>query len=121
MKTSRIWAATGFLLASLGSGAANAQSADFVFTNNTQFTVRTLHFWPTVRDYRGPDRLGAETMESGESYAFSPHDGGCVYSIRIELQEYEHVEQWDDINLCNLYRLTLQYNYRSRNLSLGKD
>lgn len=116
MKPSRVWAATGFVLTSLTGGTAWAQDADFVLVNNTPFTVYSVHFWPSNRGFIGPDRLGGETMSSGEAYTFRPRERGCVYNVRVTLQENDYQEQWNEVDLCELFTLTVNYNFRDRDL-----
>ena len=110
MKTSKFLATTGFLLTALTGGTANAQqNADFILANNTGLTVYSLYISPTGVEDWGPDRLGDGTIASGQSRAFRPRNGGCMYRIRVTLENgYE--KQWDDVNLCNLSTLTLSYN-----------
>lgn len=103
------------------SGAAHAQSADFVLANNTEFTVYSVHFWPTVTETRGPDRLGDATLRSGATHVFSPSDSECSYNIRVKLADNDYEKQWNSINLCKLRTFTLNYNYVTGDLWASKD
>jgi hypothetical protein len=116
MKTSRVWAITGFVLTTLSGGTANAQSANFTLVNNTGFVVYSVYYWPSERSYPGPDRLGRSTITSGESHDFNPRDDECIYNIRITLETDGYEKQWDDLNLCDLSKFTLNYNFATRNL-----
>lgn len=120
MKTSKVWAATGFLLTTLTSGTLNAQSARFTLVNDTAFTVHSVYYWPSDSDYRGPDRLGDETIDSGDSYQFSPNHDECRYNIRVTLERGEYEKQWTNVNLCTLNTLTLHYSYVTQVLSVSK-
>lgn len=121
MKPHRVWAATGCLLAALTGGTASAQSANFTLVNNTGYTIYSVHFWPSGRGYRGSDRLGDDVIGSGQSRTFAPYDGGCIYDIRVRLEDNGYEKQWNNVNLCNLYRFTLNYNYQTRILWASSD
>jgi len=121
MKTTRMWAVTGCLLTTLGSGAANAQSANFVMANNTAFTVYAVHIWPVETIHEGPDRLGNDTIRSGGTYVFTPHNGDCLYNVRVTFQDDGNDAQWNDVDLCRLTTLTLSYNYLLRNLTASTE
>lgn len=108
------------MAAALAGGTAGAQSPDFKLANNTPFTVYYVHFWPTSGGIEGPDRLGEDIIPSGATYSFEPRDGGCMYNLRITLEERNYKEQWSNINLCELYTLTLNYNHLNKDLSLSK-
>ena len=115
MKTSSVGALTGFLLATLATGTANAEDTDFILANNTQFSVFYVYFWPVTDDGPGPDRLGRKTLSSGKRLQFTPRDGGCHYNIRVGL-ENDKYEEWNNVNLCNLSSVTLNYDYLNREL-----
>jgi hypothetical protein len=109
MKTSKFLATMGFVLTTLAGGTASAQqNTDFILINNTGVSVYSVYIWPTGITIRGSDQL-AGTIESGESREFRPSDGGCMFNIRVVL-ENGHEQQWGNLNLCNLSKLTLSYN-----------
>ena len=115
MKTSRVWAATGFLMMTVASGTLHAQSPAFTLVNDTAFSVLTVHYWPSTEDdNRGPDRLGTRTIKSGQSYRFSPNHDECWYDIRVTLAGGDKERQWTNVNLCDLNTLTLRYSYVDR-------
>ena len=123
MKTHRMRAAAGRLLAALAvlaTCSAQAQSPNFILTNNTGFTVYSVHIWPSVSGNRGRDRLGDDTIPSGASYEFRPNMDECMYNIRIQLEDSGYEKQWDDVDLCSLVTLTLNYNYQTRSLWASK-
>ncbi|MGI4842128.1 MAG: hypothetical protein ACRYF7_02320 [Janthinobacterium lividum] len=115
MKTSRMWAAAGCLLAGLGA-SVEAQDTTFTLVNNTEFTVRSVYIWPVTTDYRGPDRLGSDYIPSGRSYAFRPEDDTCRYNIHVTMTDSEDEFRTDSVNLCELRKLTLYYDYQERDL-----
>ncbi len=121
MKTSSALAATGFLMMTLASGTLHAQSsAAFTLVNDTAFTVYSVYYWPSNRQQQGPDRLGDRTIESGDSFEFSPNHGECRYNILVTLQGGEYERQWSNINLCTLSTLTLGYSHVTQTLSLSR-
>ena len=122
MTTSRSWAMTALLLAAMTAGPAyTQQSAAFVLANNTEFTVLSVYYWPSSSGFRRTDRLGDDVIPSGESYTFAPRDGGCMYNVSVTLRESEYEEQWNNINLCDLHTLTLNFNYVNEDLWVSRN
>lgn len=116
MKRIKFCAAMGFLLMTALDGTAKAQDTRFTFVNNTAYTVNSVYIWPSNAYSRGPDRLGSRTVESGESHSFRPRDNECIYNIRVRLQNNIE-EEWDELDLCEMQMLELQFNYRTGTLS----
>jgi hypothetical protein len=115
MKTHRVWAATGFLLTALASETSQAQNTFFTMENDTHFTVYAVYIWPSDKASTGPDRLGADTIDSGQSYAFQPTNGDCTYNVRVVL-DAAPAKRWDDVDLCALTTLSLHYNFMNEEL-----
>ena len=103
-------AVAGLALASIGMDAS-AQDTEFRLANNTGFTVRSVFIWPSGETYQGTDRLGKRMIPSGKTQVFEPLDGECEYNVRVTLLDQDAEHQWDDVNLCSLSQLTLNYNY----------
>lgn len=120
MKTSRMWAAAGCLLAGL-SASVEAQDTTFTLVNNTEFTVRSVYIWPVTTDYRGPDRLGTDYIPSGRSHTFRPLDDECRYNIRVTLTDSDDEFRTNGVDLCGLRKLTLYYDYEERDLRASVD
>lgn len=116
MKTNKPLVALGLALASLAGMETHAQNTQFTLANNTGFTVRSVFIWRSADTYQGPDRLGNNMIPSGEYHEFRPRNGGCTYNVRITLLNEDDEYQWDDVDLCDLSRLTLNYNYLDRQL-----
>lgn len=117
MKTTGVWAATAGLLALLAGAHAGAQSTSFFMANNTAYTVYSVFIWPIDARGAGPDRLGRGVIPSGDVHFFTPNEGTCVYNIRVALQEADDETQWDDVNLCEVTTLTLNYDHMNGNLT----
>lgn len=115
MKKSNFYATMGFLLLTAVDGTSNAEDTRFIFVNNTAFTVESIYIWPSNVDLRGPDRLGNRTIESGGSYAFRPRADECIYNIAVRLQNNIE-EEWDNLDLCEMLRFELGFNYETRTL-----
>ncbi len=121
MKTSRMWAATGCLLTGLSAATVEAQDTTFTLVNNTEFTVRSVFIWPVTDGYRGPDRLGSDTIGSGRSYRFSPDDEECWYNIRVMMMDTNDEFRSNSVDLCSLNKLTLYYDYQEGNLWASRE
>jgi hypothetical protein len=121
MKTRQLWIAIGILLSVLTGAPAHAQDPSFTLVNNTGFTVYSVHYWPVTSSSRGSDRLGRNTISSGDTHDFYPDDEACVYNVRVALEGRNEERQWNDINLCRLVTLTLNYNYLIQDLWVSRE
>lgn len=120
MKRRKFLAAMGLLFLTAFDGTANAQDTRFTFVNNTAFTVYSVYIWPSSEDSRGPDRLGRYTVESGQSRSFRPYANECIYNIAVTLQNSIE-EEWDELDLCQMLRFELGFNYQTRTLVASAD
>lgn len=117
MKITRVWATMGFLLAPLSGGAANTQNTRFDLANNTAYAVHSVYIWPTGTTDLRQDRLGNYILQGGQSLRVEPHDGGCMYNIRVVLEDDGAETQWDNVNLCDLSIVILNYDDQNGGLS----
>lgn len=115
MKASSVFAAAGFLLATLPSETVSAQDAEFVLANNTGFRVFHVYYWPVTVEGPGPDRLGDNYIPSGSRVTFTPREEACSYHIRVKLEDNQYKE-WNSVNLCGLSSIMLNYDYLSEEL-----
>lgn len=107
-------------MATLAGGMAHAQNTAFSLANDTEFTVYAVYIWPSDSRYRGPDRLGDDTIASGRSYTFVPTDGECTYNLRVRLA-HEQEQRWDNVDLCQLTTITVHYNHVTQDVYASGD
>ena len=96
--------------ADAGDEAAPAAGAaqDFSLVNNTGHTLVTLNVSPNDSDQWGPDILGVEMLENGESgqISFARGQDQCLWDIRGTFSDGE-TGDWRGVNLCETTTITL--------------
>lgn len=96
--------------ADAGEEAAPAAGAaqDFSLVNNTGRTLVTLNVSPNDSDQWGPDILGVEMMENGQSgdVSFTRGQDQCLWDIRGTFSDGE-TGDWRGVNLCETTTITL--------------
>ena len=111
--------ATGF--ASLGAIAAQRGDADFTMTNRTGLTIEEIYVSAVNRNAWGRDRLGDGVLENGRSRQLRFGDNAaCQQDIKIVFDNKDEVV-WNNVNLCELEKITLRYDKANRRISATPD
>ena len=98
----------------LTSMAASA-SADFLLTNRTGFDLREIYVSPANKNSWGRDRLGRNLLENGRARKFVFADtAACVQDLKVVFEDDGSEAIWENINLCELEKITLKYNRKTR-------
>lgn len=98
----------------LSSFAASA-NADFILVNRTGFDLREIYISPTKKNSWGRDRLGDNLLENGKARKFVFADtASCVQDLRVVFDDDASEAVWEKFNLCELEKITLKYNRKSR-------
>jgi hypothetical protein len=101
----------------LASFAASA-NADFTLTNRTGFDLREIYVSPANKNTWGRDRLGRNLLENGRSRKFVFADtSACVQDLKVVFDDDGSEAIWEDLNLCELDKITLKYNRRTREVT----
>ncbi|WP_249417615.1 hypothetical protein [Pusillimonas minor] len=109
-------AVAAVLFASMG--AAFAADADFTLVNKTGYAIEEVYISPSQKDAWGKDRLGEYQFANGEARKFKFGDtNNCQQDIKVVFSDDESEVQWDDINLCELNKITLRYNRSTNEVS----
>lgn len=99
-------------------GAAFAGNADFTLVNKTGYDINEVFISPSQKDAWGKDRLGENQFLNGQSRKFKFGDTkNCTQDIKVIFTEDESEVQWDDINLCEVNKITLRYNRKKNEVS----
>lgn len=104
------------------AGSAAAGDADFTLVNKTGYSIGSVFIAPTsAGDKVGDDRLGEGVLADGKSrlIKFSSR-ARCVQNIYVFFEDGSDA-QWDDMNLCELNKITLKYNRKTRVVSADKE
>ncbi len=101
----------------LASFAASA-NADFTLVNRTGYDLREIYISPANKNSWGRDRLGRNLLENGRSRKFVFSDSAsCVQDLKVVFDDDGSEAIWEDFNLCELDKITLKYNRRTREVT----
>lgn len=107
---------------SASSFAAFAGDADFTLVNGTGYTIREVYISPANKDAWGKDRLGDGDLPNGRSKLFKFSDkANCVQDIKVVFDAGDAEVTWEDIDLCEVNKLTLKYNRAEKSVSAIKE
>lgn len=109
--------AMGALLA-LAVGNAFAGNADFVLVNKTGYAINEVYISPAQKNSWGNDRLGENQFLNGQSRTFRFGDTrNCKQDIKVVFTDDGSEVEWEDFNLCELNKITLKYNRKTKEVS----
>ena len=108
----------GLMVALALSGTAMAADADFTLVNRTGYALNEVYISPTQKDNWGKDRLGSNQLLNGQARKFKFGDTkNCVQDIKVVFTDDESEVEWEGFNLCELDKITLRYNRKTREVS----
>ena len=89
---------------------ASAGDQDFTLVNKTGVEIHSLHVSPADADKWGPDILGKDTLEDGQSVEIKFHEDEEAekWDLRVEDKD-GHAIEWEDLNLTKINKVTLHY------------
>lgn len=100
------------------NGAAFAADADFTLVNRTGYALNEVFISPTKMDNWGYDRLGKNQLANGASRKFKFGDTKhCVQDIKVVFADDGSEIEWEGFDLCQLDKITLKYNRKTREVS----
>lgn len=100
------------------SGAAVAGDADFTLVNKTGYAINEVYISPTQKANWGKDRLGDYQFLNGDKRKFKFGDTkNCRQDIKVIFTDDESEVEWEDINLCEVNKITLRYSRKSGEVS----
>ena len=109
--------------ATLASVSAFAGDADFTLINKTGYSIREVYISPASKNNWGRDRLGANaTLENNKSRLFKFSDkASCGQDIKVVFDSGDAEVTWEDIDLCEVNKLTIKYNRSTQEVSAIKE
>lgn len=100
------------------SGLASAGNADFTLVNKTGYALREVYLSPAHKTKWGNDRLGNNTLENNKSRVFKFADkASCVQDLMVVFDDDGSEVTWEDFDLCELNKITLKYNRKTKVVS----
>ncbi len=107
---------------SLISIQAFAGDADFTLLNGTGYTIREVYISAANKNDWGKDRLGEGDLANGRSRLFKFRDAAnCVQDIKVVFDDSDESVTWEDLDLCEINKLTLKYNRSTKVVTAIKD
>ncbi len=111
-----------FILTSLAffslAGSAIAGNADFTLVNKTGYAINEVFISPSQKKNWGTDRLGENQFLNGQARKFKFGDTkNCRQDIKVVFTDDDSEIEWEDINLCEVNKITLKYNKRKNEVS----
>lgn len=110
-----------FLLALAASAlatAAYAGDADFTLVNRTGYDIREVYISPARSNNWGRDRMGDGMLENGKSKRFSfTERAACKQDIQVVFDDDNSKVTWENIDLCELDKITIRYNRSTKEVS----
>jgi hypothetical protein len=102
----------------LVSSVAFAGDADFTLVNRTGYTLREVYLSAANKDSWGNDRMGESYLDNGKSrlFKFSPKSA-CKQDLKVVFDDDESEAVWEDVDLCEINKITLKYNRSSKTVS----
>ena len=102
----------------VAAGTAFAGDADFTLVNRTGYALREVYVSPSHKNAWGKDRMGEYTLEHGKARLFKFSDkSSCKQDLKVVFEDDESEVIWEEFDLCELSKITLKYNRKTREVS----
>ena len=106
----------------LFSLAVSAGDADFTLVNGTGYTIGEVYISPANKKNWGNDRLGDGTLANNRSRLFKFSDkANCMQDIKVVFDDSDAEVVWEDLDLCEINKLTLKYNRSTKTVTAIKE
>lgn len=108
----------------LGSTAAVAGDADFTIVNKTGITINGVFLSPANKTDWGKERLGTDKyLKQGQSVLIKFSDkASCKQDMLVQFDDKNSSDlTWEDLNLCEINKLTLKYNKAKNEVSYDQE
>ena len=117
----QLLASAVFTFGSLTSVAAFAGDADFTLVNATGYTIEGVFLAPAKKNDWGKDRLGEKVIDNNQSRLFKFSDtANCVQDLQVQFEEGGDAT-WENLDLCEINKLTIKYNKATKTVSVIKE
>jgi hypothetical protein len=109
--------------ATLAASSAIAGDADFTLVNRTGYSIREVYISPANKNNWGNDRLGkTATLDNAKSRLFKFSDrASCVQDLKVVFDDNDAEVTWEDLDLCEINKLTIKYNRSTKEVSAIKE
>ncbi|WP_286192051.1 hypothetical protein [Roseomonas genomospecies 6] len=92
-------------------GVALAGQQDFTIMNKTGYPLKHIYVSESDNEKWDEDVLGRDVLEDGESFdlSFAKAEKTCKWDMKVIYDDGESAV-WQDLNLCQISKLTLRWN-----------
>lgn len=103
--------------------AANVLRApNFTLVNGTGYSIRGIYISAANRNNWGRDRLGDGVLDNSRSRKLTFSDNAnCVQDLKVVFDHNGQSVTWEDLDLCEIDKLTLRYNRASNAVTAIKE
>jgi hypothetical protein len=109
--------------ATLAAASSFAGDADFTMVNRTGYDIREIYISPANKSQWGKDRMGENgTLDNNKQRLFKFRDtASCKQDIKAVFDEGDTEVIWEDLDLCEINKLTLRYNRQTKTVTAIKE
>ena len=106
----------------LVAASALASDADFTLVNKTGYPIREVYISAAHKNNWGRDRLGDGILENNKSRFFRFRDrAACKNDLKVVFDDNGTEVTWDNVDLCDLEKLTIRYDRRANKVTAFKE
>ena len=106
----------------LTAASATAGEADFTLVNKTGYPIREVYISAAKKNHWGRDRLGEGILENDKSRFFRFRDAAaCRNDLKVVFDDNDAEVTWQNVDLCEVEKLTLRYNRRTGDVTAIKN
>ena len=117
----RAFSAVLFGISSLVSVAAFAGDADFTLVNGTGYTINEVYVSSANKDAWGKDILGEGDMPNGKARLIKfSNKANCMQDLKVVFDAGGDAV-WEDLDLCEINKLTIKYDRATKKVSAFKE
>jgi hypothetical protein len=106
-----LYAIPVLMLAFAQPAAADGAQQDFTLVNKTGYELKEVYVSPSKADDWQEDILGKDALGDGNRVKihFSPKVQTCKWDLKVVYTEDSSSAVWNEINLCDVDKITIHY------------
>jgi len=122
MRFFRFLPALALALSFIGTAHAEARQ-DFDLSNKTGYEIKEVYVSPSKSDDWEEDVLGTGTLPDGNKVHIKFHRATetCQWDVKVVYTDDSSSAVWQNINLCDVEKITIHYNRSSDTTSATFD
>ena|SRR6266704_1799791 len=115
MRSSLFAFAAAVVVAATVPALAEDAKQDFRLVNRTGYELKALFVSPSKADEWQDDVLGQDVLEDGKAVNvhFSPKTRTCKFDLKVVYTDDDSSAIWQNINLCEVDKITIHYDRKS--------